>query len=64
MAIVNLVNARRFWEYLLATIALAALIVVLDALRSHLNQTSIALALVLLVVLVAGRAGRGPAPSH
>ncbi|HWG49993.1 MAG TPA: DUF4118 domain-containing protein [Candidatus Acidoferrales bacterium] len=63
MAIVNLVNARRFWEYLLATIALAALIVVLDALRSHLNQTSIALALVLLVVLVAGRAGRGPALS-
>ena len=48
-------------EYLLATGALAALVIVLHALRSHLNQTSIALALVLLVILVAVRAGRGPA---
>jgi two-component system sensor histidine kinase KdpD len=54
-------KARTMWDYLLATIALGALIVVLHALRSHLNQTSIALAMVLLVILVAVRAGRGPA---
>jgi two-component system sensor histidine kinase KdpD len=61
MAVVSPVNAGRLRDYLLATVALAALIVVLHALRSHLNQTSIALALVLLVVLVAVRAGRWPA---
>jgi two-component system sensor histidine kinase KdpD len=58
---VNLPGARRVWDYLLATVVLAALTVVLDGLRSRLNQTSIALALVLLVVLVAVRAGRAPA---
>ena len=48
-------------DYLLATLALAGLVALLGALRSHLNQTSIALALVVLVILVAVREGRGPA---
>jgi two-component system sensor histidine kinase KdpD len=61
MALVNALNARRLWDYLLATIALAVLILLLHALRSRLNQTSIALGMVLLVILVAVRAGRGPA---
>jgi K+-sensing histidine kinase KdpD len=48
-------------DYSLATLALAALVALLQGLRLHLNQTTIALALVLLVILVAVRAGRGPA---
>lgn len=48
-------------DYLLATVALAGLVVLLGALRARLNQTSVALALVVLVILVAVRAGRGPA---
>jgi K+-sensing histidine kinase KdpD len=54
-------NGLMFREYAVATLALAALVAVLHGLRSHLNQTSIALALVLLVILVAVRSGRGPA---
>lgn len=50
-----------FWDYAGATLALAALVAVLQGLRAHLNQTSIALALVLLVILVAVRSGRGTA---
>ena len=49
------------WRYLIATLALAVLVAVLHELRPGLNQTTIALSLVLLVILVAVRAGRGPA---
>lgn len=48
-------------DYAAATLGLAALVAVLHALRSHLNQTSIALTLVLLVILVAVRSSRGAA---
>lgn len=54
-------RAAIFRDYALATLALAALVAVLHGLRAHLNQTSIALALVLLVVLVAVRSSRGAA---
>lgn len=58
---VRSLNGRAWWSYALATLALAALTAVLHALSERLNQTSIALALVLLVILVAVQAGRGPA---
>jgi K+-sensing histidine kinase KdpD len=48
-------------RYLLATISVALPIALLEALRPHLSQTSIALILVLPVVLVAVTQGRGPA---
>jgi K+-sensing histidine kinase KdpD len=48
-------------DYGPATLAMAVLVALLHGLRTHLNQTSIALALVLLVILIAVRAGRGPA---
>ncbi|HET9182574.1 MAG TPA: DUF4118 domain-containing protein [Candidatus Angelobacter sp.] len=54
-------NGHAWRDYALATLALAALTAVLHALSGRLNQTSIALALVLLVILIAVRAGRGPA---
>ena len=54
-------KSRIFRDYALATFALAALVALLHALRSHFNQTSIALALVLLVILIAVRSGRGSA---
>jgi K+-sensing histidine kinase KdpD len=54
-------KAPHIVDYAVTTIALAVLVSVLHAIRAHLNQTSIALALVLLVILVAVRAGRGPA---
>ncbi len=54
-------KAQQIRDYAIATSALAILVSLLHAIRSRLNQTSIALALVLLVILVAVRAGRGPA---
>ncbi|HEU4415106.1 MAG TPA: ATP-binding protein [Candidatus Angelobacter sp.] len=48
-------------RYLIATIAVAVTIAVLEALRPGLSQTAIALVLVLPVVLVALTEGRGPA---
>jgi two-component system sensor histidine kinase KdpD len=48
-------------RYLLATVSVALPIALLEALRPHLSQTSIALILVLPVVLVAVTQGRGPA---
>jgi K+-sensing histidine kinase KdpD len=48
-------------RYLLATISVALPIALLEAVRPHLSQTSIALILVLPVVLVAVTQGRGPA---
>jgi K+-sensing histidine kinase KdpD len=50
-----------FRDYAVATFALSILVAALGALRLHMNQTSVALALVLLVILVAVRSGRGPA---
>ena len=56
-----------FWSgrwpvrYLIATIAVALPIAVLERLRPELSQTSIALILVLPVILVAVTQGRGPA---
>ena len=56
-----------FWSgrwpvrYLIATIAVALPIAVLEKLRPELSQTSIALILVLPVILVAVTQGRGPA---
>lgn len=54
-------KGHNLWGYVAATLALAILVGLLQQLRSHLNQTSVALGLVLLVILVAVRAGRGPA---
>lgn len=54
-------NARAAGRYLIATAALALLVVILETLRPHLNQTAIALTLVLWVVSIAVFAGRGPA---
>jgi len=48
-------------RYLIATIAVALPIAVLEKLRPELSQTSIALILVLPVILVAVTQGRGPA---
>jgi K+-sensing histidine kinase KdpD len=48
-------------RYLIATIAVALPIAVLEKLRPELTQTSIALILVLPVILVAVTQGRGPA---
>src|SRR5689334_799891 len=48
-------------RYLVATIALALPIALLEQLRPELSQTSIALILVLPVVVVAVTLGRGPA---
>jgi K+-sensing histidine kinase KdpD len=48
-------------RYLIATIAVALPIAVLEKLRTELSQTSIALILVLPVILVAVTQGRGPA---
>jgi K+-sensing histidine kinase KdpD len=48
-------------DYGLGTLGLALLLALLIALRPHLNQTSIALTLVLFVILIAVCAGRGPA---
>jgi len=56
-----------FWSgrwpvrYLIATIAVALPIAILEKLRPELSQTSIALILVLPVILVAVTQGRGPA---
>jgi len=58
---VNFQSARWPVRYLLATISVALPIGLLQALRLHLSQTSIALILVLPVVLVAVTQGRGPA---
>lgn len=58
------VNPRRgSWpiRYLIATLAMAVPIAVLESLRGSLSQTTIALMLVLPVVLVAVALGRGPA---
>lgn len=54
-------NARSFFRYLMATVALTVLVVLLEMLRPALNQTTNALALVLAVILIAVTAGRGPA---
>lgn len=48
-------------RYLIATIAVALPIAVLEKVRPELTQTSIALILVLPVILVAATQGRGPA---
>lgn len=48
-------------RYLIATIAVALPIAILERLRPELSQTSIALILVLPVILVAVTQGRGPA---
>jgi two-component system sensor histidine kinase KdpD len=61
MSAVDTGTSRWLWRYGSSTVALAALVTVLHFLRPALNQTSIALGLVLLVVLVAARAGRFPA---
>ena len=53
--------ARWPLRYLIATIAMAAPIAVLERARAELSQTTVALVLVLLVILVAVAAGRGPA---
>ncbi|HEY7403679.1 MAG TPA: DUF4118 domain-containing protein [Candidatus Angelobacter sp.] len=58
------VNPRKeSWpvRYLIATVAIAAPIAVLELLRGQLSQTTIALMLVLPVILVAVTTGRGPA---
>ena len=56
-------SPRRHWpvRYILATLSVALPVALLEALRLHLSQTSIALILVLPVVLVAVTQGRGPA---
>lgn len=48
-------------RYLVATLAIAAPIAVLELLRGQLSQTTIALVLVLPVILVGATSGRGPA---
>lgn len=54
-------SARSASRYLMATIALTALVALLEMLRPALNQTTNALALVLAVIMIAVTAGRGPA---
>ena len=56
-------SPRRHWSvrYVLATVSVALPVALIEALRLHLSQTSIALILVLPVVLVAVTQGRGPA---
>src|SRR5258708_25171971 len=54
-------NARSAFRYLMATVALTVLVALLEMLRPALNQTTNALALVLAVILIAVKAGRGPA---
>jgi two-component system sensor histidine kinase KdpD len=61
MACVNSWSGRWPARYFIATIAAALPIAVLEKLRPELNQTSIALVLVLPVILVAVTEGRGPA---
>ncbi|HYX52165.1 MAG TPA: ATP-binding protein [Candidatus Limnocylindrales bacterium] len=51
----------RWAHYLVALIALSATVALAHVLRENLNQTAVALLLVLLVIFVAVRAGRGPA---
>jgi K+-sensing histidine kinase KdpD len=58
---VNSWSGRWPVRYLLATVSVALPIALLEFLRSHLSQTTIALILVLPVVLVAVTQGRGPA---
>jgi K+-sensing histidine kinase KdpD len=61
MACVTSWSGRWPVRYLIATIAVALPITVLERLRPELSQTSIALMLVLPVVLIAVTQGRGPA---
>jgi two-component system sensor histidine kinase KdpD len=61
MRVVNLWSGRWPIRYLIATVAVALPIALLERLRPELSQTSIALILVLPVVLVAVTCGRGPA---
>jgi K+-sensing histidine kinase KdpD len=61
MACVTSWSGRWPIRYLIATIAVALPITVLERLRPELSQTSIALMLVLPVVLIAVTQGRGPA---
>ncbi len=51
----------RWLAYVAALVALTVLIAVAHALQEHLNQAAVALLMVLLVIFVAVRAGRGPA---
>jgi two-component system sensor histidine kinase KdpD len=61
MRFVNTWSGRWPVRYLIATLAAALPIAVLEKLRPELSQTSIALILVLPVILVAVTQGRGPA---
>jgi len=61
MRFVNTWSGRWPVRYLIATLAVALPIAVLERLRPELTQTSIALVLVLPVILVAVTQGRGPA---
>src|SRR5262249_2318765 len=64
MAYNDTVNPRgRNWliRYLIATLAIAAAIAMLELARGRLSQTTVALLLVLPVILVAVLSGRGPA---
>ena len=61
MAFVTSWSQRWPVRYLIATLAVALSIAVLEKLRPELSQTSIALILVLPVILVAVTQGRGPA---
>src|ERR1041385_578330 len=61
MRFVNTWSGRWPVRYLIATLAVALPIAVLERLRPELSQTSIALVLALPVILVAVTQGRGPA---
>lgn len=61
MALVNSWRGRWPIRYLIATVAMALPIAVLEALRASISQTTTALVLVLPVILVAVSEGRGPA---
>ncbi len=61
MSFVNGWKTHWLWRYGGAILALALLVAGLHALRPALSQTTIALGLMLLVVLVAAQGGRGPA---
>ena len=61
MALVNSWQRGRPIRYLIATVAMAAPIGILEMLHGALSQTTIALVLVLPVILVAVTSGRGPA---
>jgi len=58
---VNSWRGRWSLRYLIATVAMALPIAILEMLRTSLSQTTIALLLVLPVILVAVTSGRGPA---